>query len=516
MGKWMNGYLDKLANLRQQNLDGGGADRLALMQRLNKLSARERIERLVDSGSFEEIGSVVTDSCPPFDGVTRPSPSDGIVMGMAMINNRPVALYSMDFTVMSGAIGDQAAWKLADLTRMAGQMQMPIIGLIDSAGERLSFEGGNSGFNGLSQFIRNYCLYSGVIPRIALLLGPCTGLMATLAVLSDFMIINQNSGFLWLGGNKDSEDAGTAEFHMEKSGQCDIVAESDEDAISKLKILLDYIPQNCWAQPAPTETTDDPQRTEEDLLDIMPDDPKFTYDIHEIITRIVDDGEFFELKEDFAAHLVTGFGRFGGQVAGIVANNPDELSGILEPDSSDKYDRFMMFLDAFNIPLVTLVDTTAFPPGDKWERLGVIRHGAKLLHSYAHLTCPKVTMVLRRSYGGANIVLGCSKMFPDFVYAWPTVEFAPTGPETVVHAVFHKELAKAKEEGNYEAVYHFFLSILKEQFSVMNLAKHWTTYYTVHEVIDPRDTRPRIIKAIAAAMNKQERLPTKKRSIKPA
>jgi acetyl-CoA carboxylase carboxyltransferase component len=199
-----------------------------------------------------------------------------------------------------------------------------------------------------------------------------------------------------------------------------------------------------------------------------------------------------------------------------VASNPDELSGNLEPDSSDKYDRFMNFLDAFNIPLVTLVDTTAFPPGDRWERRGVIRHGAKLLHSYANLTCPKVTMVLRRSYGGANIVMGCSKMFPDFVYAWPTTEFAPTGPETVVHAVFHKELAKAKAEGNYEEVYDFFLSILKEQFSVLNLAKHWTTYYTVHEIIDPRDTRPRIIKALAATRNKRETLPPRRRSIKPA
>lgn len=516
MGKWMNGFLDKLAIVRQQNRDGGGAERIALMHRLDKLTARERVERLVDRGSFEEIGSIVTDSRPAFDGVTRPSPSDGIVMGVARVNNRLVALYAMDFTVMSGSIGDQAAWKLADLTKMAGQMQIPIIGLIDSAGERLSFTGGNSGLNGFSVFIRNYCLYSGVIPRIALLLGPCTGLMATITVLSDFAIINQNSGFLWLGGEKASEDAGTAEFHMEKSGQCDIVAESDEDAIAKAKVLLEYLPQNCWEKPAPTEATDDSQRREEDLLDIMPDDPKFTYDIHEIIDRIVDDGEFFELKEDYAAHLVIGFARFDGQVAGIVANNPDELSGILEPDASDKYDRFMMFLDAFNIPLVTLVDTTAFPPGDKWERLGVIRHGAKLLHSYAHLTCSKVTMVLRRSYGGANIVLGCSKMFPDYIYAWPTVEFAPTGPETVVHAVFNKELAKAKEEGNYEEVYNFFLSILKDQFSVMNLAKHWTTYYTVHEVIDPLETRPRIIKAIAAARNKKEQLPAKKRSIKPA
>lgn len=516
MGKWMDGYLNKLAQVRRQNLNGGGSERIACVHHLGKLTARERIEHLVDPGTFEEIGSIVTDSCPAEDATKRPSPSDGIVMGFARINNRPAALYAVDFTVMSGSIGDQASWKLADLTTMAGQQQIPLVGMIDSAGARLSFKGGNSGFNGFSQFIRNYCLYSGVIPRIALLLGPCTGLMATLAVLSDFTIINRKTGFLWLGGDLASEDAGTAEFHMEKSGQCDLIADGDEEAIAQVKTLLSYLPRNCWEKPAPIAATDDPERREEDLLHIMPDDPKFTYDIHEIIDRVVDNAEFFELKPEYASHLVIGFARFDGHVAGIVANNPDELSGILEPDASDKYDRFMMFLDAFNIPLVTLVDTTAFPPGDKWERLGVIRHGAKLLHSYAHLTCPKITMVLRRSYGGANIVLGCSKMFPDFVYAWPTVEFAPTGPETVVHAIFHKELAKAKEDGNYDEVYGFFLSILKEQFSVMNLAKHWTTYYTVHEVIDPRDTRPRIIKAIAATRNKKEQLPVKKRSIKPA
>ena len=251
-------------------------------------------------------------------------------------------------------------------------------------------------------------------------------------------------------------------------------------------------------------------------MDVMPDNVKFTYDIHEVIEKITDNGEFFELKEDFAAHLVVGFCRFGGQVAGIVANNPDELSGILEPDASDKYDRFMNFLDAFNIPMITLVDTTAFPPGDRWERLGIIRHGAKLLHSYAHLTCPKITIVLRRSYGGANIVLGCSKMFPDVIYAWPTAEFAPTGPETVVHAVFHKELAKAKEKGNYDEVYDMFLGILREQFSVLNLAKHWTTYYTAHEIIDPRDTRSKIIRALQSLAKKQEPLPKKNRFIKPA
>jgi acetyl-CoA carboxylase carboxyltransferase component len=516
MGEWMDGYMQQLSRVREKNRMGGGQDRIDRVHQLGKLTARERIQHILDEGTFEEIGSIVTDTRPPLDGRKRPDPSDGIVMGFGEIEGRPVALFAMDFTVMSGSLGDQAAWKLADITAMAGDRGMPLIGVVDSMGERLSFKAGDSGMNGLSRFLRNYCLYAGVIPRLMLLLGPCTGVLSVVPGLSDFLIINEQTGFMWLGGDISSGEAGRAEFQMETAGQCDMIAESDVDAINKLKTLLQYLPQNCWEKPVFEETGDDPHRREEALLTVMPDNPKFTYDMHEVIDKIVDNGDFLELKEDFATHLVVGFCRFGGHVAGVVANNPDELSGILEPDSSDKYDRFMRFLDAFNIPLVTLVDTTAFPPGDRWERLGIIRHGAKLLHTYAHLTCPKVTMVLRRSYGGANIVLGCSKMFPDYVYAWPTVEFAPTGPETVVHAVFHKELAKAKEEGNYDEVYDFLLSILKKEFSVMTLAKQWTTYYTAHEVIDPRDTRPRIVKAIVSLQNKKEVLPEKKRAIKPA
>jgi acetyl-CoA carboxylase carboxyltransferase component len=516
MGQWMDGYLKRLDRARRENLEGGGTDRLRVQKDLDKLSARERIGRLADPDSFEEIGSLVRDGRPPYDGRKRPSSGDGVVMGFADVNGRPIAVYALDFSVMSGSLGDQAVWKLNDLTKMAGQMGIPIIGLIDSAGERISLKGGDSGLNGLGELLRNTCLYSGIIPRITLLLGPCTGVMASLPVLSDFLIMNRTTAFLWLGGEKFAKEGGTAGFHMEKSGQCDLIAESDEEAIEQAKGLLEYIPQNCWEKSPFEDTGDDPERREEDLLEIMPDNPKFTYDIHEVIEKIVDNGVFVEFKEDFASHLVIGFARFGGMAAGIVANNPDEMSGILEPDSSDKYDRFMNFLDAFNLPLVTLVDTTAFPPGDRWERLGVIRHGAKLLHSYAHLTCPKITLVLRRSYGGANIVLGCSRMFPDFVYAWPTAEFAPTGPETVVQAVFHKELAKAKEQGNFEQVFSQYLGILKEQFSVMNLAKVWTSYYTTHEVIDPRDTRPRIIRALRAVQGKREELPLKKRSIKPA
>jgi len=340
--------------------------------------------------------------------------------------------------------------------------------------------------------------------------------MAQIPVLSDVLIMNGETGFLWLGGEIQSEEAGTAEFHMEKSGQCDLVAESDEEAIGLAKQVLAFVPQNCWEKPAAIDSKDDPDRREEALLDVMPENDKFTYDMHEVIDLIVDNGEFFELKEEFAPNLIIGFARFDGIVMGIAASNPDELSGIMEPDSSDKYDKFLMFLDAFSIPLLNISDTPAYPPGDKWERMGVIRHGAKNLHGYSHLTNPKVTLVLRRSYGGSNITMGCSKMGPDFIYGWPTVEFAPTGPEQIVQAIFHKELAKAKEEGNYDEAYNRYLAPLKAGFNVMNSARNFNTYYTVQEVIDPRDSRSYIVKSLRAMIGKREEQPEKKRFVKPA
>jgi len=516
MGKWMDGYLEKLVKVREENAGSGGEKLVEFQHKLGKLTARERIDLLADPGTFEELGSVVREFNFPPDGGGRPSPGDGVVMGLAKVNGRQVTVYSLDFTVMSGSIGDQGVWKIAELIRMAGQEQVPIIGIFDSAGSRLDFRNGLVGLHGMGSLVRDYCLYSGVIPRIALVLGPCTGPLAQVPVLSDFLIMNANTGFLWMGGEIESDDAGSAEFHMEKSGQCDLVAESDQEAIEMAKEILQFMPQNCWVRPEVLKTGDDPERGEEALLDIMPENPKFTYDMHEVIDLIVDNGEFFEIQEDFAPNMIVGFARFDGLVAGIAASNPDELSGIMEPDSSDKYDRFLMFLDAFNIPLITISDTTAFPPGDKWERMGVIRHGAKNLHGYSHLTNPKVTIVLRRSYGGSNIVMGCSKMGPDFIYAWPSTEFAPTGPEMIVHAVFHKQLAKAKEDGNYDDVYNFFLNILKKEFSVMTFGKLYTTWYTVNEVIDPRETRSRIVRALHATLNKREKMPEKRRYIKPA
>jgi len=516
MGQWMDGFLEKMAVNNRENLEGGGQDRIAVQHELGKLTARERIDYLADPGSFQELGSLVRDMRNQLGELDKPSPSDGVVMGTARINGRQAMIYATDFTVMSGAIGDQGVWKIAELVQMAGQENIPIIGIFDSVGSRIGFTRGFVGLHGLARLVRNYCLYSGVIPQIALVLGPCAGPLAQVPVLSDFLIMNENTGFLWLGGEIESEEAGRADFHMQKSGQVDLVAESDEEAMDLAKRLLEFMPQSCWEEPPRVDCTDDPDRREEALLDVMPDNVKFTYDIHEVIDLIVDDGEFFRIKEDFAPNLAVGFARFDGMPVGIAASNPDELSGIMDPDSSDKYDRFMMFLDNFNIPIITMSDTTAYPPGDKWERMGVIRHGAKNLHGYSHLTNPKVTIVLRRSYGGSNITMGCTKMGPDFIYGWPTTEFAPTGPESIVLAVFHKELVKAKEEGNYDEVYDFYLGILREQFSVMNMGKGFTHYYTVHDAIDPRDTRPRIVRALRASRNKREELPKKRRSVKPA
>jgi len=519
MGKWMDGFIEKLEAVRQENLESGGTEKIDMQHKMGKLTIRERIDKLLDLGSFNELGSVVREVYPPIMGVgaiTPGSACDGIVMGFGRIDGREVAVCGTDFTVMSGTIGDQGSWKMADIVAMARERKIPLISIFDSAGARYTLKNGNVGFDGFSKVLNNYCLGSGVIPQIGVILGPCIGLLGYAALMCDFLIMNENTSFLWLGGKKVSADAGNAYESMVSANQCDIIARSDEEALECVKKLLSFMPQNCWEKPPKIPTEDPPDRIEQDLLDIMPDDPKFTYDIHDIIEKIVDDGEFYELKENFAPNIVIGFARFGGMPVGIVANNPDELSGVLEPDSSDKYDRFMSFLDAFNIPLITLSDTTAFAPGDKWERIGVLRHGAKLLHTYSRLTTAKITIQLRRSYGGGNLVMGSYGMGPDLVYAWPSTEFAPTGPDTLVQTMFKRQLEGLDPE-SYKEMYNMLVNTVHEMFNVMNWAHFWTIIYTVHEVIDPRETRLKIIEGLLSLTNKRETvLPENKRAIKPA
>jgi acetyl-CoA carboxylase carboxyltransferase component len=512
MASVMEEYVKQIEEVRKKNIEMGGVDKIEEQHKRGKLTARERIELLCDPDSFTEVGSWVRDSDAPLDGVSRPSPCDGVVLGTGRVNGREVWVYATDFTTMSGALGDQGSWKICDTVERAGRGQIPIIGMIDSAGLKFGLREG--GFEGFSRILRNSCLYAGAIPRITLVLGPAAGLVSYIPALSDFTIMNQNTAWMWLGGPTEGvEDAGDATYQMEKAGQCDLLAESDEDAIEKAKKLFSYLPQNCWQKPPFVETGDDPNRREEALLQILPEDKRYTYDVHEIIENIVDNGEFLELKEDFAKSMVIGLCRFGGRVAGLAANNPDELGGVVEPDSSDKYYKFMMFLDAFNIPLVTLEDTTGFVPGDEWERRGVLRHGSRLLQGYSILTIPTVTINTRRAYGGANLIMGCRGMHVDFVYGWPTAEMAPTGPGTVTEVIFYRELKKAKEEGKYKEVYDKYEKILAEAFSVRTGGKVWAHIYTVHDVIDPRETRPRICKALEAMANKRYELPERKHMI---
>jgi len=520
MGQWMDGFVNNLADERKAcyyNKNIEGSDYQAST---NKLTIRKRIELLLDQGSFQQLGTLVKeqqDIGTRKENITNSnSPCDGVVMGFGTVNGRSICVYGTDFNVMSGTIGDQGAWMIADMIATAGKMQIPLISIYDTAGIRGTFEKGRPGYDGIGRILKYHSLYSGVIPQIGMLLGPCTSLMAYAPLLCHFLIMNDKTAYLSLGGEHGEDEAGSAEYHMEKSGQCDFIVESDEDAIEKAKEILKYLPQNCWEKPPRLETKDPAEREEEELLTIMPNDPKFTYDVHEIIEKIVDDGSYLEFKQDYATHFVIGLCSFNGRIAGLVANNPDELSGIFEPDSSDKYDRFMSFLDSFNIPLITLSDTTAFVPGDNWERKGILRHGAKLLHTYARFTAPKVTVVLRRSYGGGNIVMGSHGMTPDLIYGWPTAEFAPAGPASVVKVIFHKELKKAKEDGKYDEVYEKLLAQLIKEFSVMTCAKTWTTHYTVNEVIDPRETRTVICKALKALEYKSEKLPANRRNIKPA
>ncbi len=518
MGQWMDGFVQRLQNLYSENALGGGEEKQDHQHALGKLTVRERIDLLFDSDSFMEAGGLTRDVQPTrvSGQVTPGSACDGVVVGFGRVDGRQVAVCGTDFTVFSGTLGNQGSWKMADFIGWAGKMRMPLVMMFDSSGERYTLKRGDVGFDGFSRVLRNLSTISGLVPTVGLVLGPCTGLMAYAANLCNFLIMNEKSSFMWLGGERQDENSGRGTMHMEQAGQCDLLVNSDEKAIAKTQELLSYLPTHCFEKAPVKEVSDPVDRTDDALLEVMPDDPRYTYDIHEIIELIVDHSDFFELKDEYAPHLVIGFARLGGQVVGIVANNCDEWSGVLEMDSSDKYQRFMTFLDAFNIPLLNMVDTSGFVPGDSWERRGILRHGAKLLHAYTRLTVPKLTLQLRRSYGGGNIVMGGRGMSPDLIVAWPTAEYAPTGAETVLQSVFNKELAQAKEEGNYDEIHDRLLKILQDQYSVLTCANFWTNLYTSHVVINPKDTRPVLIRALEVLSGMKKTLPEHKRGIVPA
>ncbi len=512
--------VDELFRRREKIKLGGGLELIERQHALNKLTAWERIDKLLDPGTFYDFGSWAKSQIKDFGMDKRETPADAVICGFGKIEGRNVIVYAVDFTVMAGAYGEGTLHKTVRALELGGQTGVPVIGLIDSAGVR--FQESNESLYEFGRLFHAHSIYSGVMPQIVALMGPCVAGQAYSPVLADFLLMVRNASYMWLaspiltkvatGEEVTDVELGGPDVHMKKSGTCDLVAESDIDCLEKIRKLLSFLPQNYMKKPPVVNTKDDPNRREEGLLEVLPSNPRAPYDIRQIIYKVVDDADFFELKPDYAQNLVIGFARLNGRSVGIVANQPLFMAGGMEPDCSDKYTKFITICDAYNIPLITFVDTTGFLPGKHYEAMGVLRHGAKILHAYSVTTVPKIQVIIRRCYGGANMVMGSKGMGADLCLAWPTAEISPTGAEGAVAVIYRKEVAEAKnpEEERRRLEKEYF-----EKKIQVYVHAEAARYGLVDDVIDPRDTRRVLITALDALSNTRQILPGKRRPIPP-
>lgn len=507
--------IKKLMQKRAQSRLGGGDKRIEAQHAKGKLTARERIALLLDPGSFEEYDMFVTHRCTNFGMEKQQYPGDGVVTGSGTINGRLVFVFAQDFTVMGGSLSETMAKKICKVMDMAVKVGAPVIGLNDSGGARI--QEGVAALAGFGEIFERNIIASGVIPQISAILGPCAGGAVYSPALTDFILMNRTNSYMFLTGPKvvktvtyedvDEESLGGAAVHSQKSGVAHFVSENEEEAMQMIRELLSYLPQNN-TEPAPRVETNDPvDRLEDALNEIIPDDVNKPYDIKQVITAIVDDNKFFEVQKDWAQNIVIGFAHFNGRSVGIIANQPAKNAGTLDSNASRKAARFVRFCDAFNLPIVSLVDVPGFLPGTAQEYGGVIVHGAKLLFAYGHATVPKVTVILRKAYGGAYIVMSSKHLRGDVNYAWPTAEIAVMGPKgavEVLHSKKIKELATPEEQQKYmdDAISEY-----KDLFAnPYNAAQ----YGYLDDVIEPRNTRYRIIRALESIVNKRDQnLPRK-------
>ncbi|MCS6907385.1 MAG: acyl-CoA carboxylase subunit beta [Anaerolineales bacterium] len=511
-GKTLNPKIQKLRELRAQSCLGGGEERIRAQHERGKLTARERIDLLLDKGTFRELDAFVVHRTYDFDLDKQRYLGDSVVTGWGKIDGRLVYVFSQDFTVFGGSLGEAHAEKICKIMDMAMKNGAPVIGLNDSGGARIQ-EGVVSLGGYANIFLRN-TLASGVIPQISVIMGPCAGGAVYSPALTDFIIMVRNSSFMFITGPEvvkavthedvTFEELGGAAVHSEISGVCHLAADSEADALYLVRKLLSYIPQNNLEDPPFVPTPDDPLRMEEELDEIVPDDPQKPYDMREIIRLIVDEGIFFEIQENYAQNIVIGFARLGGHSVGIVANQPAVLAGVLDIKSSEKAARFVRFCDAFNIPLVTFVDVPGFMPGVSQEHGGIIRAGAKLLYAYCEATVPKLTVVTRKAYGGAYDVMSSKHIRGDLNLAWPSAEIAVMGPEGAVNIIFRKEIAKAEDpqKRREELVREY-----REKFANPYIA---AGRGYIDDVIEPHETRPRLINALEMLGNKRDTNPPKK------
>jgi propionyl-CoA carboxylase beta chain len=503
---------DHLNDLRKQAQLGGGADRIEAQHERGKLTARERLELLLDKGSFRETDMFVSHRTHDFDLQERQYLSDSVVTGWGTIEGRLVYVFSQDFTVFGGSLGEVHAEKIVKIMDMAIKNGAPLIGLNDSGGARIQ-EGVVSLGGYADIFLRN-TLASGVIPQISVIMGPCAGGAVYSPALTDFVFMVKNSSYMFVTGpdvvrsvtheDVSFEELGGAETHASISGVCHYVAESEADSLFMVRLMLSYLPQNNMEDPPYVPTVDDRLRTSTELDDLIPEDPSKPYEMRDIIRTVVDDGAFFEVHEHFAENILVGFARLGGHSVGIVANQPAVLAGVLDIDSADKAGRFVRFCDSFNIPIITLVDVPGFLPGTTQEHGGIIRHGAKLLYAYCEATVPKITVITRKAYGGAYDVMSSKHIRGDLNFAWPSAEIAVMGPEGAVSIIFRKELAEAKDPVKKKAE---LVAEYREKFAHPYVS---ASRGYIDDVIEPRYTRARLINALEMLSNKRDANPAKK------
>jgi len=511
MGERMDEAVRRLLEIREKNRLGGGQKYIDQQRERGKLLARERIDILIDPGTFNEIGSCVNTTGMRIDGRRTDAPCDGVILGTAEVHGRLVMIHASDFTVLGGSTGTQSLTKIARAIELAAQWRMPMIHLLDSSGGRLGYR--EVPMAGLDWHFRSQSRFSGVAPQITVLMGPCIAGGAYLPTLCDFLFMSRVSGNLWLGGPRQTQaatsevfdrDVGGADYHMRFSGTCDVVGNDDRETILKCRELLRYLPSNYREKPPRWERTDSPDREVESLESLVPDDFDRPYDMHDVIRVLVDDGEYFEIKDEYAKNLICCFCRFDGRVVGLVANNPMYPGSTLEVDACDKYYRFLQVLDAYNIPLVNLTDTPPVVPGEAEEARGLLRHIGKILDVYATATVPKIGVVLREAYAdaGSLIMSGLKGMGADLTYAWPIARF---GVEAST-LDYRKILGEGVEEDAYEAYWKF----SREKADAFAAARSWTAQI-VDEIILPRDTRKKIIEALRILENKVETLPARKK-----
>jgi propionyl-CoA carboxylase beta chain len=504
--------LEELARRNEEALQGGGPERIHRQHELGKLTARERVELLLDSGSFVELDRFKTHRCTDFEMDKKKIPGDGVVTGHGTVDGRQVFVFSQDFTVFGGSLSGAFAEKVCKVMDLAMKTGCPVIGINDGGGARIQ-EGVVSLAGYAEIFLRNV-LASGVVPQISAIMGPCAGGACYSPAMTDFIFMVENSSYMFITGpdvirtvtyeEVTAEELGGAESCNTRSGVAHFSSPNERESLHMIRELLSFLPSNNMEDPPFQPTNDDPNRRDEKLNSLIPDNPSKPYDIKDLIRTVADENYFLEVHKDFARNIVVGFARLGGRPVGIVANQPAYLAGVLDIDASTKGGRFVRFCDCFNIPIVTFVDVPGFLPGTSQEYGGIIRHGAKLLYAYCEATVPKISIITRKAYGGAYVVMSSQKIRGDIHLAYPTAEIAVMGPDGAVNIIFRNAIEKAPDsQSERERLVAEYRRTFANPFKAAELGY-------IDEIIMPADTRPHLIHALDMLQNKREKNPPKK------